>query len=183
MSLLQIQKAPTAETSTIHLSPADNVAIARVPLPTGQVVREAGREIQAVSPIPAGHKIALREIAAGERVIRYGCPIGRATRTILPGEHVHTHNLAFEDLSLNQDLPFSEPDPAPHYTGEMPMFLGYARPDGRAGTRNYIAVAAASNCAAHTAELIAASFPPESLPEGIDGVVAFPHGEGCGHSI
>ena len=183
MPLLQIQKAPTAETSTIHLSPADNVAIARVPLPAGQTVREAGREIRAASAIPAGHKIALREIAAGERVIRYGCPIGRASCAIHPGEHVHTHNLAFEDLSLNENLPFSEIDPAPAFRGAMPEFLGYLRPDGRAGTRNYIAVAAASNCAAHTSELIAASFPRESLPEGIDGVVAFPHGEGCGHSI
>ena len=51
------------------------------------------------------------------------------------------------------------------------------------GTRNYIAVVAASNCAAHTAELIAQSFDDETLPPNIDGVVAFPHGEGCGHSI
>ncbi|MGH9585065.1 MAG: UxaA family hydrolase, partial [Bryobacteraceae bacterium] len=62
-------------------------------------------------------------------------------------------------------------------------FLGYRRADGRAGTRNYIAVVAASNCAAHTVELIAASFAGERLPENVDGVVAFPHGEGCAHSI
>ena len=51
------------------------------------------------------------------------------------------------------------------------------------GTRNYIAVVAASNCAAHTAELIARSFEGEALPPNVDGVVAFPHGEGCGHAI
>jgi altronate hydrolase len=51
------------------------------------------------------------------------------------------------------------------------------------GTRNYIAVVAASNCAAHTAELIAQSFLDEALPSNIDGVAAFPHGEGCGMSI
>ncbi|MDQ6708321.1 MAG: UxaA family hydrolase, partial [Acidobacteriota bacterium] len=50
-------------------------------------------------------------------------------------------------------------------------------------TRNYVAVVAASNCAAHTAELIAASFDEERLPSNVDGVVAFPHGEGCGMSI
>ncbi|MDE3197360.1 MAG: UxaA family hydrolase, partial [Acidobacteriota bacterium] len=65
----------------------------------------------------------------------------------------------------------------------MPTFMGYAREDGRVGTRNYIAVVAASNCAAHTSELIAQSFLGESLPSNIDGVVAFPHGEGCGMSI
>jgi len=68
-------------------------------------------------------------------------------------------------------------------TSDVPCFLGYPRADGRAGTRNYIAVAAASNCAAHAVELIAESFPASSLPEGVDGVVAFPHGEGCGHTI
>ena len=64
----------------------------------------------------------------------------------------------------------------------MPTFLGYQREDGRVGTRNYIAVVAASNCAAHTAELIAASFLEEKLPPNIDGIAAFPHGEGCGMS-
>ncbi len=62
-------------------------------------------------------------------------------------------------------------------------FLGYRRADGRVGTRNYIAVVAASNCAAYTSELIAASFAGESLPPSVDGVVAFPHGEGCAQSI
>ena len=51
------------------------------------------------------------------------------------------------------------------------------------GTRNYIAVVAASNCAAHTAELIAQSYLGETLPPNVDGVVAFPHGEGCGHAF
>jgi len=51
------------------------------------------------------------------------------------------------------------------------------------GTRNYIAVVAASNCAAHTAETIARSYEDEALPPHVDGVVAFPHGEGCGHSM
>ncbi|HXA51644.1 MAG TPA: UxaA family hydrolase, partial [Candidatus Acidoferrum sp.] len=64
-----------------------------------------------------------------------------------------------------------------------PTFQGYAREDGRAGTRNYIAVVAASNCAAHTAELIARSYEDAPLPPNVDGVVAFPHGEGCGHAF
>ena len=51
------------------------------------------------------------------------------------------------------------------------------------GTRNYIAVVAASNCAAHTAEMIARSFEAKHVPANVDGVVAFPHGEGCGHAI
>ncbi len=49
--------------------------------------------IVANGPIPLGHKIAARDIAAGEKIIKYGAPIGSAIRDIASGEHVHTHNL------------------------------------------------------------------------------------------
>jgi altronate hydrolase len=126
--------------------------------------------------------MALSAIAAGETVRRYGQVIGRAKKPIEAGRHIHTHNLAFEELSFEYEFPSGEV-PYPPAPARMPMFLGYPREDGRAGTRNYIAVVAASNCAAHTAELIAHSFEGEKLPPNVDGVVAFPHGEGCGMSI
>jgi altronate hydrolase len=148
----------------------------------GQIVRVDGRDVRALGAIPAGHKVALREIEAGEQVIRYGNSIGRASAKIREGERVHTHNLAFEEVDLTREMPAAQ-GRATQQAASVPVFNGYARQDGRAGTRNYIAVAAASNCAAHAVELIAASFPPESLPEGVDGVVAFPHGEGCVHTI
>ena len=182
VDLLDIARLATAENSAIQLHLADNVAIARVPLSPGQELR-VGREALTVrDAIPAGHKVALRAIGAGENVMRYGQVIGRARMLIEPGRHLHTHNLAFEELVFDYEFPQGDiaPQKAP---SDVPMFLGYAREDGRAGTRNYIAVVAASNCAAHTAELIAASYNGETLPGNIDGVVAFPHGEGCAHSI
>ncbi len=168
----------TSENSTIHLHSTDNVAIARVPVSEGMSVRG----VVTRAPIPAGHKVALKTIDAGENIIRYGQLIGRAKIRIEPGDHVHTHNVAFEELTLAYDFPISE-IPIPPPAADAPTFLGYARADGRAGTRNYIAIAAASNCAAHTAELIADSYRGETLPENVDGVVAFPHSEGCGHAI
>jgi altronate hydrolase len=114
-------------------------------------------------------------------VRRYGQIIGRASAVIEPGRHVHTHNLAFEELHFDYEFPGAETPLAARRAS--PTFLGYPREDGRVGTRNYIAVVAASNCAAHTAELIARSFAGEELPANVDGVVAFPHGEGCGHAI
>jgi altronate hydrolase len=182
MSLLQISKVPTAENSAIHLHPADNIAVARVPLAPGADLRIDGSPVRVRSNIPAGHKIAVRSIAAGENVVRYGQVMGRARAAIEPGEHVHTHNVAFEELSFAYEFPAGDIPPA-RITGDVPTFLGYAREDGRAGTRNYIAVVAASNCAAHTAEQIAASYRTEDLPAGVHGVVAFPHGEGCAHTI
>ena len=180
--LVEITKVPNAENSAIHLHPTDNVAIARVPLPAGTELRVDGLPVLTRDAIPAGHKVALWDIAAGETVERYGQAIGRAKIPIDAGRHVHTHNLAFEELVLDYEFPTTE-TPIPGPRADAPTFLGYAREDGRAGTRNYIAVVAASNCAAHTADLIARSYEGAELPPNVDGVVAFPHGEGCGHAF
>ncbi|MCC6590699.1 MAG: altronate dehydratase [Bryobacterales bacterium] len=182
MSLVDIAQPPTAETAVIHLSPQDNIAIARAPLAPGQQIRVAGLEVTVLDPVPMGHKIALRTIPAGGSIVRYGQVMGRARVTIEAGRHVHVQNVAFEEIAFQYEYPATD-IPFPKPSGAIPTFLGYQREDGRVGTRNYIAVVAASNCAAHTAELIAASYSREQLPENVDGVVAFPHGEGCGHSI
>ena len=182
MQLLEIAKLPTAENSAIHLHSTDNVAVARVPLTPDSELRIEGEPLRVRDHVPAGHKVALRRIAEGEIVRRYGQNIGRAKMLIEPGQHIHTHNLSYQETAFDYQYPVGDiPFPAP--PRDMPTFLGYAREDGRVGTRNYIAVVAASNCAAHTSELIAESFDPRSLPANIDGVVAFPHGEGCGMSI
>ena len=182
MGLLEITKLPTAENAVIHLNAADNIAIARVALSPGQELRVNGHRVIVEDAVPAGHKVAIAAIGSGENIVRYGQMMGRARIRIEPGRHVHTHNVAFEELSFAYEVPASE-IPFPQAPNDIPTFLGFPREDGRVGTRNYIAVVAASNCAAHTAELIAASYNGETLPPNIDGVAAFPHGEGCGHTI
>jgi altronate dehydratase len=180
--LYDIQSAVSAENSVILLHARDNVAVARVRLDRGQTVEAGGTVVITCEPIAAGHKVALRPITQGEAVYRYGNVIGFATRAIEPGEHVHVQNLGFQELGP------VDAEPTDGGAVELPVsapatFLGYARPDGRVGTRNYIAIVAASNCAAYTAELIAQSFTDEKLPASLDGVVAFPHGEGCAQAI
>jgi altronate hydrolase len=182
MSLLDIAKLPTAANSAIRLHAADNIAVARVPLSPGQELEFPPDTITVRDAVPAGHKVALRTIGQGENLIRYGQVIGRASAAIAPGSHVHTHNVAFEELSFSYEFPVHD-NPVPPLPADVPTFLGFAREDGRAGTRNYIAVVAASNCAAHTVDLIARSYVGERLPPNVDGVVAFPHGEGCGHAF
>ena len=182
MQLLEIAKLPTAENSAIHLHSTDNVAVARVPLTPDSVLRIEGTTVRVRDHVPAGHKLALRSIREGEVVRRYGQNIGRAKMAIEPGQHIHTHNVSYQETEFAYNFP-SVDRPFPTPPRDMPTFLGYQREDGRVGTRNYIAVVAASNCAAHTSEMIAASFRGRSLPGNLDGVVAFPHGEGCGMSI
>ncbi len=180
--LLDIAQLPTAENSALRLHPTDNVAIARVALSPGTDLNVQGVRVTVLDRIPAGHKVALESIAEGALIRRYGQSIGRARTRIDPGRHVHTHNLSFEELQFDYEFPAAE-TPLPEAPPDAPTFLGFHREDGRVGTRNYVAVVAASNCAAHTAELIAQSYAGEALPGTVDGVVAFPHGEGCGHAF
>ncbi|HVY93774.1 MAG TPA: UxaA family hydrolase, partial [Bryobacteraceae bacterium] len=97
-TLLGIHPAPSAENVVVRLHPSDNVAVVRVPLSVGTEVRVGGLEFAAKDNVPPGHKVALKTIRAGENVIRYGQRIGRAKRDIAVGEHIHTHNLGFEEL-------------------------------------------------------------------------------------
>ena len=182
MSLFDITKAPGPENSVILLNDADTVAIARTPLAAGQPIHVKQSWIELRDAVPAGHKVAVEPMAGGGAIRRYGEVMGRASRDIVPGEHVHTHNVVYEEIAFEYDFPSREA-PLPVAPPDAPTFLGYVRADGRVGTRNFIAVVAASNCAAHTAELIERSYENEALPENVDGVVAFPHGEGCGAAI
>jgi altronate dehydratase len=76
------------------ITPRDNVATALEPLDAGRVLDLDGQMITIAESTPRGHKIALCLIRAGEPVLKYGSTIGTATVDILPGAHVHTHNLA-----------------------------------------------------------------------------------------
>ena len=71
----------------------DNVVTCCKHLEAGDVVSAGGKSIAARQPIPIYHKMALHEIKAGEKVYKYGQPIGVASMDIEPGDHVHTHNL------------------------------------------------------------------------------------------
>jgi SAF domain len=80
--------------AALVISDRDNVATALEPLEPGRPLDIAGVSITIAERIESGHKVALRPIAAGQPVIKYGSPIGVASAAIAPGEHVHTHNLS-----------------------------------------------------------------------------------------
>src|ERR1700675_2528298 len=105
LMLLDIAKLPTAANSAIRLHPDDNVAVTRVPVPAGADLEVDGARLVTRDAIPAGHKVALLAIPPGEVVLRYGHVIGRASNPIQAGQHVHTHNLAFEELHFDYEFP------------------------------------------------------------------------------
>src|SRR3954452_4469118 len=177
--LFQISPTATDENAAILLNRQDNIAIARILVSPGQRIQIGDTSFNASETIQPGHKLAVSNIAAGDPVFRYGEVIGFARVAIPAGSHVHEHNLQFRAVDHAFDIEAPRSDPQTHTR----TFRGFLRDDGRVGTRNYIAVVAASNCAAHTVDLVERSFANATLPANVDGVVAFPHGDGCASTI
>ncbi|WP_338415381.1 altronate dehydratase family protein [uncultured Sphaerotilus sp.] len=165
----------------IRIHPTDNVVIARTQLLGGTVL--AGEGVTVSGLVPPGHKVATRAIAAGEPVRRYGQVIGTATQPIAPGQHVHTHNLAFSDFAREHADGVDAVPTA--FEAEPATFDGIVRVDGRVATRNYIGVLTSVNCSATVARAIADQFRRDVRPEAlaafpnVDGIVALTHGMGC----
>ncbi|HTW97942.1 MAG TPA: SAF domain-containing protein, partial [Acidimicrobiales bacterium] len=128
--------SPTSTPSALQLNPSDNVAVAMRDLAAGE--RLGIGDLATASAVPRGHKVAIAEIAPGERVFKYGQVIGLATAPIRGGDHVHSHNLEFRQLE--RDYAFGVDARPTDYVTEPAQFLGYHRADGRVGTRNYIAI-------------------------------------------
>jgi altronate hydrolase len=165
----------------IRLHARDDVVIARRQLLPGTPLD--GEGVVVTSMVPAGHKLAVRAIAAGQPVRRYGQIIGVASSDIAPGQHVHMHNLAMADFA--RDHAFGT-DAKPVAVAERPAtFMGIMRPDGRVATRNYIGVLTSVNCSATVARAIADHFRRDIHPgaladyPNVDGVIALTHGLGC----
>src|SRR5207249_7695051 len=135
------------ERQAVLLRGDDNVAVAARPIPKGFVVEVGGRAIEVREPIALGHKVALVEIGVGEPVRKYGQIIGFASRVIPAGSWVHVHNVK-ADL-FERDYAFASERPGAPAV-EPRTFQGYLRPDGRVGSRNYVAVISTVNCSAST---------------------------------
>jgi altronate hydrolase len=167
------------ESAAIHLHVDDNVCVTRASVSVGTCLHGPGGEIVATDTIRMGHKIACREIAVGEPILKYGQTIGFASTPIAAGDWVHCHNVVLSDF--HRDLaPASAIPPAPRRL-EGHTFEGYRRSSGRAGTRNYVAVISTVNCSATTARYVADRFDQRILDQfpNIDGIVPFTHQSGC----
>ncbi len=163
----------------LQLHPDDNVAVATENLSTGTPVSVSEITITLCQEIPFGHKVAVRAIAEGEAVLKYGFLIGRARTGISAGEHVHIHNCesARDETAPTDGDTFDVSPPrvaesrrARARTLRFPQLTGYRRADGRAGVRNHLLVLATVQCANGVVERIGRAVP---------GAVALPHAYGC----
>jgi altronate hydrolase len=164
------------------MAEVDDVGLVVDDVGRGTLIRTAGGVVTALDDIPAGHKVAVRAVAAGAPVHKYGEVIGIARADIPAGAHVHLHNLGVGPPTAS-GAPFRGADPRwrPPAAPTREHFLGYRRADGRAATRNYIAVLPTVNCSATVARMVAqtANVAHAGTP-GLDGVIALTHDLGCG---
>ncbi len=162
---------------TIQINPADNVIVALEPLATGTVVSVPGAgEVTATEDIPQGHKMAVRAIAAGDNVIKYGLPIGHATCDVQAGSWLHTHNVK-TNLSGEVDYEYHPSHPVLRAI-EPKTFQGFRRADGRAATRNELWIIPTVGCVNEVARAMCEQA-QDLVGDSLEGVYYFPHPFGC----
>ena len=168
----------------IRIHQRDNVAIvvdaeglpAGTELPDGLVLRDN---------IPQAHKLALRNIEAGEPVVRYGHTIALATRALKAGSWVREDSLEVPSPPELDNLPLATATPAaqPPLTGYT--FEGFRNSDGSIGTKNILGITTTVQCVAPTVDFAVRRIKSEMLPNfpNVDEVVAITHTYGCGIAL
>ena len=167
----------------IKINPDDNVAVALQDLAAGEVVEGVTLKVA----VPRGHKIVLRDLKAGENVIKYGFPIGHVTRDAAAGTMVDHSCIKtnLEGLLEYKYEPVSSiAGPKSSFAGltgeSLRTFRGYRRTDGQVGVRNQIWVIPTVGCVNGICQEIVERFKAENPGHpGVDAIVAFPHNYGC----
>lgn len=182
------------EQFALLLREGDDVAVAKTRIPAETTLVFGNDNVTTATEIRPGHKFALKNVGEGEPVRKYGQIIGYATISVAAGDWVHTQNLGFGKGesggagALQLDYEFCTAVPEVHYYGadKQRTFPGYQRPDGRIGTRNYVALVSTVNCSAATVQRIADRFRNSDFLKdfpGVDGVIPVVHKSGCGQFL
>jgi altronate hydrolase len=154
-------QAAAIHSRAIQLDPRDNLLIALADLQPGEEVECAGGTWRLAAPVPAKHKFAASDLAAGDVVRMYGVTVGRSRIAISRGERITTQNLRHEAEPYHiPTIPYqwTAPDVAPWRSKTFP---GYRRPNGRFGTRNYWIVAPLVFCENRNLALLREAFEQE----------------------
>ncbi|AZV18368.1 altronate dehydratase family protein [Mesorhizobium sp. M7A.F.Ce.TU.012.03.2.1] len=163
----------------IKLSNTDNILLAVDPLKIGD---KAG-DVAAKARIPRGHKMALCDIGSDDPIVKYGQTIGFAREPIVAGDWVHEHNVYLRNFERDYVFGTNTRQTEIVAEAERATFMGYRRPSGKVGTRNFIAVLTSVNCSASVARFITDEVNRSGILRdypNIDGIIALVHGTGCG---
>ncbi len=167
----------------IQINDRDNVAIVTHAVPAGTWLAE---DLTAITDIPQGHKILLKDLSAGAAVIRYGTVIGYADRDLKRGSWIHEEVMRMPTPPSLDNMPYGcrINDHLP--VAEQRAFQGYANPAGGfAGTRNILGIQTTVQCVQGVLDNAVEQIQKDLLPRfpHVDGVVAVNHAYGCGVAI
>ena len=165
-------------THYIKINPSDNVAVAIDPLKKGDRLTVDGVEIVVAEDIPAGHKVALRDFAADEHIVKYGYPIGHARAAIAKGAWVNEKNIK-TNLEGLLEYTYTPKLVSVEQPDRKLTFKGYRRKNGEVGVRNEIWIIPTVGCVNGVVNQLAEALRRETAGKGVDAIVSFPHNYGC----
>ena len=168
----------------IKTAKTDNVGVVANPagLQEGTLLKNGIRLSQ---NIPMGHKVALKNIDVGEKIIRYGEIIGFANKPIAAGEWVEESKISLPKAPDLQSIPLPDTPKPKLKPLKGYSFKGYRNPDGSVGTKNILGISTSVQCVAGSANIVVKKIKQELLPKysNVDDVVAINHDYGCGIAI
>ena len=162
----------------LKINEKDNVIVALRDLSKNEIIEIDNKKIEITEEVKRGHKIAINNVAINENIIKYGYPIGHATKDIKLGEWVHTHNIrtnldGIKDYTFNQEL-LECPCENKNIT-----FQGYERENGNVGIRNELWIVPTVGCVNGIGDNIIEKFKEKVKPVGLDAIEVFKHNYGC----
>ena len=161
-------------TAILKINPADNVVVAIQPQSAGAVIEVDGKKITVLEDVPAGHKIAITDLAEGENVIKYGFPIGHAKEAKKAGSWMNENNIK-TNLAGLLEYEYHPKDVVLNIPDEKRTFMGYRRKDGQVGIRNEVWIIPTVGCVNGIIQKCAERLRQET---GADNIFAFTHNYG-----
>ena len=166
------------QTTYLKINKADSVVVCLQPKKKGDLIEVDGLSITLNQDTPAGHKVLIKDVAAGEDIIKYGYPIGHALQTMKAGDWVNENNLK-TNLSGTLDYTYQPVDEKLSIPVDNRTFKGYRRKNGDVGVRNEIWVVPTVGCVNGIAERLVHQLIHETGCENIDAIHAWHHNYGC----
>lgn len=166
------------EQAFLKINPADSVVVCLRAMKAGETVSDGNKEVKLLQDTPAGHKVLLTDKKEGEDIIKYGYPIGHATKDLKAGEWVNENNLK-TNLAGTLEYTYNPVNEKLNIPVENRTFKGYVRKNGDVGVRNEIWIVPTVGCVNGIAEQLAKELETETRLDGIDAVHAWHHNYGC----
>ena len=162
----------------LKINPADSVVVCLQAKKKGEIIDIDGKSIVLNQDTPAGHKVLIKDVKAGENIIKYGYPIGHAREDLKAGDWVNENNLK-TNLSGTLEYTYKPVDEPLSIAKENRTFKGYVRKNGDVGVRNEIWIVPTVGCVNGIAEQLVKRLREETGCKDVDSIWSWHHNYGC----